>query len=708
MTNNKSLKKELGLFDVFSISTGAMFSSGFFLLPGLASQYTGPSVFIAYLVAGLLIMPAMFSIAEISTALPRSGGAYFFLDRSMGPLMGTIGGLGTYFAVMFKTAFAIIGIGAYAVIFWDLPIKLIAVAATLFFMVLNLVGAKKTSGLQNFFVVFLIVVLGAFIVDGLYSVYFTSVVDKPSLNNNFQPFFTDGFKGVIATAGFVFVSYLGLTQITSVAEEIKNPERNIPLGMLLSLIVTGIIYVLGVFVMVSVIEPGKLAHEMAPAAAAASKLFRWLPGNTGVYLMVGAAMAAFASTGNAGLLASSRFPLAMGRDKLFPPIFSKVGKKGTPSPAIILTASIIIFFIVVLSEEGIVKLASTFQLLVFMFINFSVIVFRKSNIDSYDPGYKSPLYPGMQIAGIIISFILIIYMGWSTILFTTAIIGLGYLWYHYYARTKVKREGAIFHWFALLGKYQYEDLESEFMNILKEKGLRRGDPFDETIIRARVTYLEKEMNYEELTNYVAEGFSIEMHTSKETLVKEFYATSPIEPALAIPAVSMLYAKNRGIDHPSLHIVLCKAPGIRKPVHKGAISSEDYIRIFFFLVNPEDQPRQQLRMLSRLVDIVERENFHEEVLSITSDRSLKEYLLHNERYVTVELIQDSHQAELIGKKLMEVKLPSGVLVALIERNGETITPSGSTVLEKNDVLTIIGEPKAINTLIGKYIGKPIGG
>lgn len=701
MSQTKNLKKELGLFDVFSISTGAMFSSGFFLLPGLASQYTGPSVFIAYLVAGLLIMPAMFSIAEISTALPRSGGAYFFLDRSMGPLMGTIGGLGTYFAVMFKTAFAIIGIGAYAVIFWELPIKLIAVAATIVFMILNLVGAKKTSSLQNFFVIFLITVLATFIVDGLY----TTATSSQPIDTNFKPLFTDGFKGVIATAGFVFVSYLGLTQITSVAEEIKNPERNIPLGMLLSLVVTGIIYILGVFVMVAIIDPNQLADDIAPAATAASQLFKWLPGNMGVYLMVGAAMAAFASTGNAGLLASSRFPLAMGRDKLFPPIFSKVSKKGTPAQAIILTTSIIILFIVILSEEGIVKLASTFQLLVFMFINFSVIVFRKSNINSYDPGYKSPLYPGMQIAGIVISFILIIYMGWSTILFTAAIIGLGYLWYHYYARTKVKREGAIFHWFALLGKYQYEDLESEFMSILKEKGLRRGDPFDETIIRARVTRLDKKMNYEELTNYVAEGFSIEMHTSKETLVKEFYATSPIEPALEIPAVSILYAKNDGIDHPSLHIVLCKEPGIRKPVHKGAISKEDYIRIFFFLVNPTNQPRQQLRMLSRIVDIVERENFYHEVFSITSDRSLKEYLLHNERYVTVELIDGSHQAELIGKKLMEVKLPTGVLVALIERNGETITPHGSTVLNKNDVLTIIGEPKAINTLISKYIGKP---
>lgn len=160
------------MFDVFAISTGAMFSSGFFLLPGLASQYTGPSVFVAYLVAGILIIPAMFSIAEISTALPRSGGAYFFLDRSLGPLMGTIGGLGTYFALMFKTAFAIIGIGAYAAFFWDVPVKTIAIAATFMFMGLNLVGAKKTSGLQNIFVIFLLVVLGTFIVDGLYNIFF--------------------------------------------------------------------------------------------------------------------------------------------------------------------------------------------------------------------------------------------------------------------------------------------------------------------------------------------------------------------------------------------------------------------------------------------------------------------------------------------------------------------------------------------------------
>ena len=99
LRNNK-LSKELGLVDVFALSTGAMFSSAFFILPGLAANYTGPSVFLSYLLGAFLIMPAMFSIAELATAIPRAGGVYFLLDRSLGPMMGTVGGIGTYLALI--------------------------------------------------------------------------------------------------------------------------------------------------------------------------------------------------------------------------------------------------------------------------------------------------------------------------------------------------------------------------------------------------------------------------------------------------------------------------------------------------------------------------------------------------------------------------------------------------------------------------------
>ncbi|PTN04619.1 amino acid transporter [Mangrovibacterium marinum] len=701
MAGKNRLKKELGLFDVFSISTGAMFSSGFFLLPGLASQFTGPSVFVGYLLAAILIVPSMFSMAEIATALPRSGGAYFFLDRSLGPLFGTIGGLGTYLALVFKTAFALVGIGAYAAIFWDIPIKTIAIAATFIFMAFNLVGAKKTSRLQNFFVVFLLIVLVVFIIDGLYRIYFSPQVAVPAVNEHFSPFLTHGLEGLITTAGFVFVSYLGLTKIASVAEEIRNPERNIPLGMLLSLVVTGAIYVLGVFVMVSLIEPTQLASDLAPAATAVKQLFKWIPDHLGTYLMIGAAMAAFASTGNAGLLSSSRYPFAMGRDKLLPPALSRVGKRGSPYLSILITAALVIVFILVLSEEGIAKMASTFNLIIFMLINFAVIVFRKSNIQSYDPGFKSPLFPLMQIAGILISFVLIAYMGWPAVLFSLFIILVAALWYYYYARAKVKREGAIYHWFALLGQHQHTELENEFMIILKEKGLRQGDPFDETIIKSTIFRLDEGMDFETLVEKMSEQFSRELDIQQQEVQDDFLTASTIDTSLTIAEVAVLFAKLEEIDVPTLYIVLADQ-GIRKPVTKGNISGEDTIKVFFFLVSPAADVRMQLRMLSRIVSIVEREGFVSEILAHSNHRKIKEYLLQNERFITVQLLRGTLQAEMIGKPLKEIKFPPDVLVALVERNQKSFPPHGNTVLEERDILTIIGEPTSISKLFESYM------
>ncbi len=698
---HKKLKKELGLFDVFAISTGAMFSSGFFLLPGIASHYTGPSVFLAYLLAGVLILPSMFSIAEISTALPRSGGAYFFLDRSLGPLMGTIGGLGTYFALMFKTAFAIIGIGAYAAIFWNVPVKTVALVATLLFMILNLIGAKKTSGLQKIFVTFLLVVLAAFIIDGLYYIFSDPNFSFSSPSNHLSPFLTNGFEGLLTTAGFVFVSYLGLTQIASVAEEIKNPERNIPLGMILSLIVTALIYVLGVFIMVVVIEPDAFSKELAPAAAAVSQTLNWVPGNLAVILMTGAALAAFASTGNAGLLSSSRYPFAMGRDKLFPALFSRLATNGTPVYAILLTTAFIMLFILVLSEEGIVKLASTFQLLIFMVINFSVIVFRSSKIESYDPGYHTPLYPWMQIAGILISGVLIIYLGWMPILFSSGIILLGILWYHFHARAKVVREGAIFHWFALLGKYQYDELENEFMTILKEKGLRQGDPFDETIINARISILDKQITLSKLLDTISAGYAIELNVPKKSIAPLFLHSIDNNPLLPHTNILILYAKHRHISRPSMHLVVSRK-GIVNTLAGNANKTNNTFNICFFLVNHETETKQQLRMLSRLVDIVEQEKFVQQFTGLSNHREMKEFLLQNERFITVKLLNETRQAAMIGEPLKAIQFPKGVLVALIERENNTFVPNGSTILLENDILTIIGDSKSIAKLFNEYI------
>ncbi|MCL7989820.1 MAG: amino acid permease, partial [marine benthic group bacterium] len=134
MTGDSKLQKNLTLFDVYAISTGAMFSSGFFLLPGIAYAQAGPAVVLAYLLAGIAVLPAMLSKAELATAMPRAGGTYYFLDRALGPLVGTVGGLGAWLALVLKSAFALVGLGAYLGLFFDVPIRPVAVGLTLLFL----------------------------------------------------------------------------------------------------------------------------------------------------------------------------------------------------------------------------------------------------------------------------------------------------------------------------------------------------------------------------------------------------------------------------------------------------------------------------------------------------------------------------------------------------------------------------------------------
>ncbi|MDP6542199.1 MAG: APC family permease, partial [Phycisphaerales bacterium] len=229
-TKYKKAHKSLGLFAVFALATGTTLSGGFFLLPSFATQLAGPAVILAYLIAGLLLIPPMLSKIELGTAMPRSGGAYYFLDRSLGPMAGTIGGLGICLALLLKTAFALVGMSAYIQLFLpnsggETLYTLIAVGLVVFFGGLNLLGAKKTTTFQIVLVIALLSLLAWFLTAG-------SLKIQPV---NLDNFFGKGPKDIFATAGIVFISYAGVTKVISVAGEIKNPERNLPLGLFLAI-----------------------------------------------------------------------------------------------------------------------------------------------------------------------------------------------------------------------------------------------------------------------------------------------------------------------------------------------------------------------------------------------------------------------------------------------------------------------------------------
>ena len=215
-TNQPALKKDLKLFGVFAIATGTTLSAGFFLLPGLAFAQSGPAVILAYLIAALMMVAPMLCKVELATAMPKAGGTYFFLDRSLGPLAGTIGGLGTWLALMLKAAFALVGIGAYITLFFsDAPIKVMAIALALVFGAVNFMGAKATTRFQIVMVIGLLVLLTWFMIQGAFDID----------TSRFAGFFDQGTSNILATAGLVFISYVGVTKVASIAEEIDNPSE---------------------------------------------------------------------------------------------------------------------------------------------------------------------------------------------------------------------------------------------------------------------------------------------------------------------------------------------------------------------------------------------------------------------------------------------------------------------------------------------------
>ncbi len=699
VTPKKRLKKELGLFDVYVISTGAMISSGFFLLPGLAAAKSGPAVVLAYALAGILILPAMFSKAELSTAMPRAGGTYYFLDRSLGPMAGTIGGLGTYLALVLKTAFALVGIGAYLTIYVDLPIKAVAISLTVAFMGFNIFGAKETMGLQRTLVAVLMAVLAYFVVQGLMGVSGGQVVEP--IRDRFTPFMPFGVEGLLATIGFVFVSYAGLTKVASVAEEVEQPDRNIPLGMFLSLASTTLVYILGIFILVAVVKPETLHEDLTPIATAAQAIINWPSPGFGLLLIVIAATAAFASTGNAGILAASRYPFAMARDQLVPAKLATIGRFSTPVAAILLTSILIIAFILLLDEEGIAKLASAFQLFIFILVNFAVIVMRESKIAAYDPGFESPLYPWMQIFGMITSLALIIAMGWLAIAFTIGIVVLCLVWFHYYAKKRVVRDGAIYHWFANLGKRTYTDLDAELRGILKEKGLREEDPFEEMVADAVMFDITAgRHSYESVIDMLAPSIykqfdSIEGAPDDDEIRDGFEKMKKMGPIPIARGVALPHMYLSGIEQPMLAIVR-SCDGIYVNTEEEE-SADGPIYALFVLISEEGNARQHLRMLAQIAVRVDDDDFVDEWIKARNEQGLKEILLRNERYLSLLIEAGQPSGKLAGMALREAELPETALVVLIRRQSRTLIPNGNTVLMENDRLTIIGDPRDISYL-----------
>jgi amino acid transporter/mannitol/fructose-specific phosphotransferase system IIA component (Ntr-type)/nucleotide-binding universal stress UspA family protein len=427
----KKLERSLGLTSVIAISLSTMLGSGIFVLPGLAAAKTGPSVWLAYILAGVCVIPAALSKSELATAMPRSGGTYVYLYRTFGPLAGTISGLGLWVSLLLKSSFALVGFSAYtAAIAPDLPAIPTALTLLCAVTLLNVVGIGKVSKAQIFTV--------GLSITGLAVLVVLAADHFPTTSN--ADFLSEGTGGLISTAAFVFISYAGVTKVAALAEEVQDPGRNLPRGIISTVAIAIALYGIVTFAMVKVVPAEELHNNLRPVFVLATHLGGSQLGVAAAVLSI-LTMTAMAT---AGLLASSRFPFAMSRNRILPTWLARVhpGFK-TPIPAILMTAIAMAIAIIFLDAGSIAKLASSFQILVYMAENLAVIVLRESHQSWYKPSYRSPLYPWIPIAGLLTGLMLLIALGVFPAIGAAVISMLGLVLYLAYSRKRTDDRGVL-------------------------------------------------------------------------------------------------------------------------------------------------------------------------------------------------------------------------------------------------------------------------
>jgi APA family basic amino acid/polyamine antiporter len=448
-----TLERKLGMASVVILSLSAMLGSGLFVLPALVMMDMGggsapvAGIWLAYLLAALAILPAAVSKGELATAMPSSGGSYVYIERTFGPMVGTVTGLGLWGASMLKSAFALIGFKAYLWVLEELlgitiNLEISALILLTLIVVVNILGISRIKKVQTPIVLSLV---GYMLVLTIWAILTMDMNWGAAFGQEaFGGSWDEVWRDVAHSTAFVFVAYAGVTKIAAIGGEIKEPNRNIPYGILLSLLIACLLYVFVSIVMVAAVTPEGYMGENGEAREDPLYVFAHAIGGN----IFGAISAAFAVTvltamALAGIMATSRFPFAMARDNLLPESLENVHPVyQTPHLAILGTGIAMALSITLLPVQDVAKLASGFKIMIFIVINASVIVLRRASKTHswYQPEWKSPLYPIIQIFGIISGIFLIYIMGSKAIIGAAACCVLGLVIYYSYGKSRVGRK----------------------------------------------------------------------------------------------------------------------------------------------------------------------------------------------------------------------------------------------------------------------------
>lgn len=378
MSHSKSgLKRDVGLLGVVALAAGSVIGGGPFVLAGPASALAGPSVWLSYLVIGLPMIAVAVCYAAIASAMPIEGGTYYYPSRVLSPFWGFLAGWARWLAYITPLALtAIVFSDHIQTVAPNIPAAVLMVGFIGFFYVLNVLGIKISATAQVIMFVLLVAGFLIFIGAGIPKVQ----------SDNFSPAMPLGFAGVVRGAALLFFAYVGFTAAAEIGEEVKNPARNVPWGMILGLGACIVLYVL-----LSIAASGTLNWQEQAASNTpiydAAKLV--LPGVASAFLLVIVVMAVSTSQ-NGFQVASSRIVMSLGRDRAIPRQISEVSPRfGTP--VVGLTVTVLIALIFVFSGKGLVFAAYTSNitfLFSYIVVMVAVMVLKKRKPELYE---QSPI-----------------------------------------------------------------------------------------------------------------------------------------------------------------------------------------------------------------------------------------------------------------------------------------------------------------------------
>lgn len=430
MSDEFGLKRVLGLWDLVAIEIGTTVGAGIFSLTALTAGMTGPSVPLAFLAAAVPIVFIMMTVGYLGSAMPTVGGTYRYPSRLFSPLWATVGvwcaAMGMVFGGLPMYATECV---RYLQALWPgIPLRASAIGLITVFYLVNIFGVSVAASIQAGMVAVLILALLVFGIGGI-----------PSLEpDRFTPLFSHGATGFILAACILTFALQGSNSVIELGAEIKNPGRNIPRSLLISIPVVALVYVL---VSISAVGSigleewtsfGKDANLTQPAAKFLSRpLF--------LFFLVGGAMFAFTTTINGAFILSTKSLMVVAKDRIIPPVLARTTRFG--SPAISLTIVYVLAVIAVLINAGVeifASFATIGGMIIFIPSMIAAILLPKKAPELYSrPGFRlrgPMLYiaPGIGIiTSVLLIVILLVNLGyWSLTFLVWFALGFGF----YYMR----------------------------------------------------------------------------------------------------------------------------------------------------------------------------------------------------------------------------------------------------------------------------------